>query len=288
VKALILGASGQVGQALARAAPSDVRAVALRREDCDIASPSEVRRAMKRFDPDFVFNAAAYTAVDRAESEEDVALSVNATAPRTIAVCAHACGARLVHLSTDFVFDGTASRPYRPEDSPNPLNVYGRTKYQGELGVIEAAPGALIVRTAWVYAVGGRNFVTTMLRLMKEGGSVRIVDDQIGTPTSADSLAGALWKLANSGASGIHHYTDAGVASWYDFGVAVSEEAAALGLIDSPREVVPIATADFPTDARRPPYSVLDKSQTWAALGECAPHWRVGLRAVLKEVDDNG
>jgi dTDP-4-dehydrorhamnose reductase len=288
VKALILGANGQVGKALARAAPSDSRAVALRREDCDIASPSEVRRAMKRFNPDVVFNAAAYTAVDRAENEEDAALAVNATAPRTIAVCARACGARLVHLSTDFVFDGTASRPYRPEDSPNPLNVYGRTKYQGELGVIDAAPGALIVRTAWVYAAGGRNFVTTMLRLMKESGSVRIVDDQIGTPTSADSLAGALWKLATSGVSGIHHYTDAGIASWYDFGVAVSEEAAALGLIESPRDVVPIPTADFPTDARRPPYSVLDKSQTWGALGECAPHWRVGLRAVLKEVDGNG
>jgi dTDP-4-dehydrorhamnose reductase len=186
------------------------------------------------------------------------------------------------------VFDGNSSRPYRPNDQVGPISVYGRSKLQGEDAVAAADPDALIVRTAWVYAAQGTNFVNTMLRLMRERDRLGIVADQIGTPTYAASLARALWTLAQAGATGIHHYTDAGVASWYDFAVAIEEEARDLGLLAQAVQVEPIATADYPTPARRPAYSVLDKSATWAALGGPAPHWRNNLRFMLRELKELG
>ncbi|PWG03448.1 dTDP-4-dehydrorhamnose reductase [Sphingosinicella humi] len=288
MKALILGAGGQVGQALERAAPAGAELAPLRRQDCDIGEASQVAGAIDRLRPDVVFNAAAYTAVDLAESQEDAATVINGSAPGMIAQCARRRGARFIHVSTDFVFDGKASRPYRTDDPTNPLSAYGRSKRLGEVEVLAADPDALIVRTAWVYSAGGRNFVATMLRLMTEQGSVRVVDDQVGTPTSAESLARALWQLVLGGASGIHHFTDAGVASWYDFGVAVSEEAFALGLLGAPADVVPVSTTAFPTKAERPSFSVLDKSQTWPRLSDPPQHWRVGLRNVLEEVKEIG
>jgi dTDP-4-dehydrorhamnose reductase len=168
------------------------------------------------------------------------------------------------------------------------LSVYGVSKLEGELAVQAADPNALIVRTAWVYAAEGANFVNTMLRLMHERERLGIVADQVGTPSHAASVARALWALADARASGIHHYTDAGVASWYDFAVAIEEEARAFELLARPMRVEPIATADYPTRARRPAYSVLDKSATWAALGGPAPHWRVNLRAMLRELKEIG
>ena len=190
-------------------------------------------------------------------------------------------GIRLVHISTDFVFDGTLGRPYRPDDAPNPLGVYGATKLAGEQAVTTADPSALIVRTAWVHGPTGANFVATMLRLMAERERLGIVADQIGTPTHADGLADALWRLAAGDARGIVHHTDAGVASWYDFAVAIREEALALGLLDRAAEVMPIATADYPTPARRPGIAVLDKTSGWAAAGIAPLHWRDGLRRAL-------
>jgi dTDP-4-dehydrorhamnose reductase len=156
------------------------------------------------------------------------------------------------------------------------------------LAVLASLPDALIVRTAWVYAAEGRNFVQTMLRVMREQGRVRVVADQIGTPTRAESLAGALWALAAAGATGIHHYTDAGAASWYDFAVAIAEEAEALGLLPARPAVEQVATSDYPTPARRPGFSLLDKSDTWALLGAPPPHWRVNLRACLAEQAGHG
>ena len=194
-------------------------------------------------------------------------------------------GARFVHVSTDFVFDGRSGIPYAPDAEPNPLGVYGRTKLEGER---LAGHGALIIRTAWVYAPTGGNFVRTMLRLMAERPEVRVVADQIGTPTYAPGLAAALWALAEKGVTGIHHHTDSGAASWYDFAVAIQEEALAIGLLDTAAPVIPIATAEFPTPARRPHFSVLDKRSTIAALGAPAPHWRVNLRHMLNEVKHHG
>lgn len=284
MRALILGADGQVGRALAATAPQDARLVALGRLACDLGDPDKIARAVRDAQPEVIFNAAAYTAVDRAEDEVELAHSINAVAPALIAQAARGVGARMVHLSTDFVFCGDASTPRTPQDATAPMGVYARTKLEGEWRVIEAAPDSLIVRTAWVYATEGANFVNTMLRLMRERDSLSVVADQIGTPTHAPSLARALWTLAAGGVQDIQHYTDAGVASWYDFAVAIEEEARMLGLLDHPVRIEPIATRDYPTPAPRPAYSVLDKSATWALLGGPAPHWRVNLRANLLEL----
>ncbi|MEA3041360.1 MAG: dTDP-4-dehydrorhamnose reductase [Sphingomonadales bacterium] len=286
MRALILGAGGQVGRALAATAPEGCDLVALARADCDIGEEAAVRAAIADARPQLVLNAAAYTAVDRAEAEPEAARHLNGEAPGFIAAAARAAGARVVHLSSDFVFGGAAERPRRPDDPTQPDGVYARTKLDGERAALAADPEALVVRAAWVYAPVGQNFVNTMLRLIGEKDEVRVVADQIGTPTWAPRLASALWRLAALGARGIHHYTDAGVASWYDFAVAIGEEALAAGLIERAARIVPVATEDYPTPARRPAYSVLDKKATWALLGEPAPHWRANLRANLRELSN--
>jgi dTDP-4-dehydrorhamnose reductase len=287
MRALVLGANGQLGRALVEAAPAGVEVVALDRGNCDIADQDRVERTITEARPAAVFNAAAYTAVDRAESEPEIATRLNGAAAGWIARAARSVGAKLVHVSTDYVFDGFAGHAYRPGDKVGPLSVYGQSKLKGEQAVAAADPDALIVRTAWVYAANGANFLNTMLRLMRERDSVAVVSDQIGTPTYAASLASALWSLQRLGASGIHHFTDAGVASWYDFAVAIAEEGYAAGLLDRVVFVRPITTADYPTPARRPNFAVLDKTLTWRALGEAAPHWRVNLRAAVNELRNN-
>jgi dTDP-4-dehydrorhamnose reductase len=283
LKAVVLGADGQVGRALLALAPAGCEAVGLSREQCDVTRPEMIRAVLDAARPDIVFNAAAYTAVDRAESQPDRAKAINANGAGLVAAGARASGARIVHISTDFVFGGERNRPLGPEDAIAPQGVYARTKADGEQAVRAADPDALIVRTAWVYAEAGASFVGTMLRLMAERDSLGVVADQVGTPTWASSLAQALWRLAQTGATGLHHFTDAGVASWYDFAVAIEEEARAAGLLQRPCRVVPIATADYPTPAPRPAYSVLDKSGTWPLLDRPPPHWRVNLRHSLKK-----
>lgn len=280
----LTGAQGQLGRALQALAPASLRVVATDLPDLDITNETAVRAAIAAARPTVVINCAAHTAVDVAEKEEALSEAINARAPALIAAAARAAGARMIHVSTDFVFDGARSTPYPPEAVPNPLGVYGRTKREGELAVLAADPGALVVRTAWVYAAQGRNFVHTMLRLMRERGAVSVVADQIGTPTWATTLARALLALDEAGATGVHHVTDAGAASWYDFAVAIAEEALALGLLPAMPVVTPIRTQDYPTPAARPAYSVLDKSSTWALLGAPAPHWRDSLRAMLSEL----
>lgn len=287
MKVLITGAGGQLGQALQNCAPDGAVLVALGHGDLDIADEAAIAAAFARHAPDLIINAAAYTAVDKAEGEAKAAQRINATGPGLLAAAAKAQGARFVHVSTDFVFDGSKSSPYTPDDLTAPLGVYGATKLAGEQTVQSALPEALIVRTAWVYGSTGHNFVRTMLRLMAERDEVRVVADQIGTPTFAGSLAQVIWALVDAGATGVHHWTDSGAASWYDFAVAIQEEALAIGLLDRAVPVHPIATSDYPTPARRPSYSVLDKSSAAALVG--APlHWRVNLRTMLKEVKTHG
>jgi dTDP-4-dehydrorhamnose reductase len=285
MKVLITGANGQLGRALQATARLGVSIIAAGSAELDIGDAAAVDALLSAERPDAIFNAAAYTAVDKAESEEALAMRVNAEGVANLARGAAAVGARLVHVSTDFVFDGRSGIPYAPEAPTAPLGVYGRTKRQGE---IAAGPDALIVRTAWVYGSQGGNFVRTMLRLMAERDEVRVVADQIGTPTFAASLADALWRLHAAGAKGLFHYTDSGAASWYDFAVAIQEEALAIGLLARAVPVIPIATSDYPTPAARPHYSVLDKSATFALLGGAAPHWRVNLRKMLKDILDHG
>jgi dTDP-4-dehydrorhamnose reductase len=280
MKVLIAGSAGQLGRALQATAPAGASILAPAEADFDLLDGEKVRATVEGSRPDLVINAAAYTAVDKAEGDADRAEAVNGTAAGALAAAAQAVGARFVHVSTDFVFDGQSATPYAPDAAPSPLGVYGRTKLSGERQVAAAHPCALIVRTAWVYAAVGNNFVHTMLRLMRERPEVRVVSDQIGSPTHADSLARAIWTLDGAGISGIHHWSDAGVASWYDFAVAIQDEALALGLLDRAVPVVPIRTSDYPTPARRPAMSVLDKGSSWAVTGPAA-HWREELKSAL-------
>ncbi|HWE98269.1 MAG TPA: dTDP-4-dehydrorhamnose reductase [Caulobacteraceae bacterium] len=281
MQVLVTGAGGQLASELVETTPPGARIVALSEIDLDITDAGAVADAVRDAAPDVVINAAAYTAVDRAETDKDLAWRVNRDGAAHLAQAAQARGVRFIHVSTDFVFDGRSGTPYRPEDPPAPLGVYGASKLAGETAVQEAAPDALIVRTAWVYSPFGGNFLKTMLRLMNDRGEVAVVADQIGTPTCAATLARTLWGLNAARARGLHHCTDAGAASWYDFAVAIAEEAQALGMLRKGVVVRPIATSDYPTPARRPPYSVLDKASTWAILGEPAPHWRSALRETL-------
>jgi dTDP-4-dehydrorhamnose reductase len=284
-KILITGAGGQVGRALLDAAPDNFEVVGCAHADLDIGSGDAVREWIGRHRPAVIINAAAYTAVDKAESEPEAARRINAEGPGHLAAAVREYGGRLIHISTDFVFDGAASVPYEPDSATNPLGVYGRTKRDGERAVLEALPEhSTIVRTAWVYAATGANFVRTMLRIMRANGAARVVADQVGTPTAARSLAEVLWRIAASPEiRGIHHWTDAGVASWYDFAVAIAEEGKELGLLPPEIAVTPVATAEYPTAARRPSYSVLDK-RSLAAYGLIPIHWRKRLRAVLREM----
>lgn len=280
MKVLITGVQGQVGRALAATVPQGWRALAVGRNELDLTDADAIRAVIRQEEPDAIVNAAAYTAVDRAETDEDTALAVNAGAVAAMAEGLAETGGRLVHVSTDFVFDGTSSRAYRPEDAPAPLSAYGRTKLAGEAA---AGADAAVVRTSWVYAAGGANFVRTMLRLMRERDEVRVVADQFGSPTWATGLACTLWGLLEQRASGLFHHRDAGVASWYDFAVAIQEEALEIGLLDRAVPVVPIATSDYPTPAVRPAFSLLDDSATRALIGDRPSHWRVNLRSMLQE-----
>lgn len=285
MKAVIVGGGGQLGRSLKLVAPVDATVVSFDRKALDITDDQAVATVMQAEKPDVIFNAAAYTAVDKAENDIEAARAGNATAVGILAEASQQVGAAFVHVSTDFVFDGLAGTPYTPDAATAPLGVYGATKLEGER---LAGPDALIVRTAWVYGPVGGNFVRTMLRLMGERPEVRVVADQIGTPTYAPALADALWSMFKAGGKGVHHYTDAGVASWYDFAVAIQEEALAVGLLDRKVPVIPITTSDFPTPAKRPGYSVLDKSSTYTLIGSIAPHWRDNLRIMLKEIKAHG
>jgi dTDP-4-dehydrorhamnose reductase len=288
MRVLIAGAAGQVGRELAQTAPREALVLAVDRNHLDIGDAGAVRALVAEFRPTVIFNAAAYTAVDKAETERELAMRVNGVAPRLLAEAAAAADCRLIHISTDYVFDGESPHGYAPDDEPRPLSAYGHSKLEGERAVLRT-PGlqSAVVRTSWVYAAHGRNFLHTMLRLMRAQGAVRVVTDQIGTPTAARSLAEALWVLAHRpGLSGLMHWTDAGVASWYDFAVAIAEEAALRGLLPTDVTVTPIATAGYPTPAKRPPCSLLDKGATVAALGASPWHWRQRLRQVLDELKD--
>ncbi len=286
MKAVVTGAGGQLAKAWSAAAPPGWSVTGLSRAELDISDAAAVERVIGALAPDLIVNAAAYTAVDQAEREPDLAFAVNRDGAGHLAAAATRLGARLIQVSTDFVFDGRSGRPYRPGDAPGPLNVYGASKLAGEQAAAEAAPDALIVRTAWVYGPSGGNFLATMLRLMAARRVIGVVADQIGAPTSTLTLAEALWGLAGKEARGLMHFTDAGVASWYDFAQAIAEEALAAGLVNRAPVVKPIATADYPTAARRPAFSVLDSSAAYGLLGAPAAHWRVALRQVLARMKE--
>lgn len=286
MKALVAGAAGQVGRELQLTCPRELEITALGRNELDITNAASVEAVIRDAAPDIVINAAAYTAVDRAESEEDLAFAVNATGASHLAATTRSVGARLVHLSTDYVFDGDRPRPWRPDDEPRPLSAYGRTKLAGEKAVVSlAGDRALIVRTSWVYSRHRRNFVKTMLDLLATRPRLEVVADQIGSPTWARHLARTVWDLAlRPEAHGILHWSDAGVASWYDFAVAIQRAGIALGLLDNEIPIVPISTAERSSAARRPVFSVLDTAATRDLLGRDPSHWSSSLREMLGEM----
>lgn len=284
MRVLVVGGDGQVARAVKHIAPPEHEVLVKKRSDLDIADREAVAAVLAAFPCDWVVNGAAYTAVDLAEDQAEEAYRVNATAVGVLAEQAHHSGARLLHISTDFVFDGAANRAYSPSDAANPLGVYGASKLAGERRAL-AITRSVVLRTAWVYAASGRNFLLTMLRLMRERPEVRVVSDQIGTPTSAGSIGQAVWAMINKApAGGIYHWTDLGVASWYDFAVAIQDEALERGLLGGIIPILPIATREYPTRAVRPAFSVLDSASTRALTGLPGRHWRHQLRSVLDEL----
>ena len=256
--------------------------------DVDIADPDQVAEALDDTEPAWVINAAAFTAVDAAESEPELAHRVNAIGPEVLALQCRERNIRFLHVSTDFVFDGTQGRPYAADAEPNPLGVYGRSKLDGENAVIAAGGSSVILRTGWVYSRHGGNFVKTMLRLMADREQLSVVEDQVGTPTWARGLALTCWGLADHGdTSGIYHWSDAGACSWYDFAVAIREIALELGLLRQAATLLPIPASQYPTPALRPAYSVLDKTLTRKLLGHSGNHWTSQLRAMLVDLQQH-
>lgn len=283
MKVLVTGARGQLGQTLRANAPSNLHMLCVDLPELDIAEREQVQAIVQRETPDVIVNCAAFTAVDRAESEPEAARRVNADGPHFLAAAAIETGARLIQLSTDFVFDGTASEPYGPDAIARPLGVYGATKLAGEARVREILPDrSIILRTSWLYSEYGGNFVSTMLGLMAERDTLSVVNDQVGCPTWARSLADAIFAcIGRPRLAGTYHWTDAGQTSWYEFACAIREEALKLGTIRKAASLSPIASGEYPTAAARPAYSVLDCSSTAGELDLRQTPWRQNLRAML-------
>ena len=292
MKVIITGAAGQLGQALRRLAPAQVELIATSRSGgdgtipLDLADAEACRALVQEHRPDWLINAGAYTAVDKAESEAELAQAVNAGAPAAFAEALQATGGRLLQVSTDFVFNGAQGSSYRPDQPVDPLGVYGASKAAGEAAAAEvlAAQRLCILRTSWVYGPVGKNFLLTMLRLMREREQLGVVADQVGCPTATSGLARASWAVLGHGVTGVHHWSDAGAASWYDFAVAIAELGQEVGLLQNPARVNPITTADYPTPAQRPSYSLLDCVSTREALQLPPLHWRAALRQVIADV----
>ena len=285
MRVLVLG-GGQIARAVGlAAAPGHHQVVTRTHTELDIADEKAVARILTEVKADWIVNAAAFTAVDLAEDQPAQAHAVNSAAVAFLARASAQEGRRLLHLSTDFVFDGNSNRAYLPTDKPAPLSVYGTSKLAGERHVLDAGPSGIVLRTSWVYAAVGKNFVLTMLRLMREKDRISVVCDQIGTPTWAASAAAAIWGLIEAAANGgIYHWTDLGVASWYDFAVAIQDEALAKGLLSRAIPITPIPSASYPTRARRPAFGVLDTTSTRASIDVPVQHWRHNLRTMLDEL----
>jgi dTDP-4-dehydrorhamnose reductase len=303
MKVLLTGREGQLGTALQASLPAAITLIATGRSELDLADPAACRRAVGDHRPDWVLNAGAYTAVDRAESEADRAMAINGGAPQAFAEALAETGGRLLQVSTDFVFNGAQGSPYRPDQALDPLGVYGATKAAGETAAL-ALPGARVLRTSWVYGPMGKNFCLTMLRLhaakAAAGAPLGVVADQVGCPTATHTLAAACWRAIGADSAGaavntaagndpaategprILHWSDAGAASWYDFAVAIGELGVAAGLLERAAVVRPLTTADYPTPAQRPSYSLLDCSSSRLALALDPVHWGAALAEVLE------
>lgn len=274
LRALITGANGQLGTAVAATSPDDVTCICAGHAEIDLCDRM-LSHKVSELAPDLIINTAAYNAVDCAEDEPSAAYAVNAEGVRRLAET----GIKLVHISTNYVFDGTCGLPAKPGDEIRPINTYGESKRAGE--IVAGHHDALVVRTSWVYAANHSNFVTRIASKLADGETLRVVTDEVASPTHASSLARAIWSLVDCEKTGLFHYCDAGVASRYDFAVAVAEEAVACGLIATAASIEPIHSAERPNSAPRPAYSVLDCRDCWAITGT-PHHWREELRMMLR------
>ena len=280
---LLFGRTGQVATEMRRRVPGDVRLVALGRKEADLVDPEACARTIREAECDAIINTAAYTAVDRAEEEEDLAVLINAAAPGAMARAAAARGVPFIHLSTDYVFDGSGERPWRPEDRPAPLSAYGRSKLLGEEAVRAAGGAHVVLRTSWIFSAHGKNFVKTMIRIAAEKNRLAVVADQVGGPTPASAIADALFAIARNfgegkGVSGTFHYSGAPDVSWADFARAIFSQASLDVAVDE------IPTSAYPTPARRPLNSRLDCRALRESYGIERPDWRAGLTQVLNEM----
>jgi len=285
---IVTGANGQLGWELQQIGHEDVTIHAFDSTQLNITDYKKAKLIITDIAPDYIINAAAYTAVDKAESHQDDAFEVNKVGVENLAKICKEINAKLVHISTDFVFDGTANVPYKITDTPTPLGVYGKSKLQGENSIREILPqSSCIIRTAWVYSIHGNNFVKTMLRLMEEKEELSVVSDQIGTPTWAHGLAQAIWQLIlkpNSELPALLHWTDNGVTTWYDFAISIQELALEKGLIAKEIPISAIPSTAYPTPAKRPNFSVLDKTEVEQVLNKNTVHWRKQLCAMLEQL----
>ena len=295
---LVTGTNGQLGFELLRSLAGQGEVVAAGRERMNLSDPDSIRRTLREVRPDLIVNAAAYTAVDQAESEPDLAMAVNGIAPGLMAEEAKRLGAAVIHYSTDYVFEGTKGTPYTEDDAPCPISVYGRSKLEGERAIKAVGAPYLILRTSWVYGMRGKNFLLTILRLAKERDELRIVDDQIGAPTWSRAIAGAtkgiLERLgygkqgfieACAGQSGIYNLTAAGQTSWHGFTAAIIQNALNPGnrLLDRAPLLTPISTEQYPLPALRPPYSVLANAKLQRAFGVVMPDWKGSLAECMRK-----
>jgi dTDP-4-dehydrorhamnose reductase len=298
---LLIGGTGQVGQELQKTLSSIAKLTSVSREGLDLTQSNHIRQIIQTAQPDLIVNAAAYTAVDKAEAEMDLAKTINAEAPTVMAEAAQQVGASLIHISTDYVFDGCKNTPYTELDQPNPIGAYGKSKLLGEMGIQQVGDRYpsfryAILRTAWVYGSQGKgNFVKTMLRLGADREVVKVVADQVGTPTWSAHIAEAIATLSPHllaasaeseaiAAGGIYHFTNSGITSWYDFAVAIFEEAEALGFPLKVKQVIPITTLEYPTPTQRPAYSALACQKISAILPAPPLQWRQSLRPMLNEL----
>lgn len=279
---LVTGANGQLGKEIKQleSAYPEFRFIFLSREDLPIHHFELVRNFFKGYSPQFLINCAAYTAVDKAESEKDLAFQVNGEAVGVLAAVCKEYGTKFIHISTDYVFDGNGTEPYTTESATNPQSVYGASKLQGEKEAMQYNPDSMIIRTSWVYSEFGKNFVKTMLKLMSEKEELNVVSDQIGSPTYAADLAAVIMQVIASGKwiPGMYHFSNAGVISWYDFALAIKE------LSGKTCRVIPIPGSQYPTPAKRPAYSVMDTSRLFNSFGLTPKNWKDSLQVCLKKL----
>ena len=286
---LSIGTTGQVGSELQQTLPTIGETIALSRQELDLSDRQQIQQQIREIKPNIIVNAAAYTAVDKSETEPETAMAINAHAPEAIAKAARDINAKVLHISTDYVFNGQNHTPYLETDRTDPLGVYGKSKLLGEQGVRENCDRHIILRTAWVYGSRGHgNFVKTMLKLGAAREELKVVADQIGSPTWSYDIAGAIAQLLSKSLedpeiAGTYHFTNSGVASWYDLAIATFTEAKQLGFPLKIKRVLPITTAEFPTPTQRPNYSVLSKAKIIKTLGVYPPHWRESLKKMLAE-----